>query len=823
MRRCDPFYLSDETADVLGNNSSCGYPGLDIDCVDDKYPILQLGGGPDYSYNVTGIDYTNSTISLADPDVLDGDESCPVDHNVTVPPAVWLNLLPESGYLLFFANCSISTIPGQPYINPITCPSSLDGYYSFVIPSDSEVPQQTLSRECKQVIQVPVLQNASLTIDSQWSTNGYRNALKQGFQLGWNSSRKSDLCTNCEGSNGRGAYNRYGEFVACLCTNGQVSNHECTKGSKGKTAIIVGIVAGTLFLCLGILIFFSARKYAWLPLKSKDEPRIESFLQKNGNIHPKRYTYANVKRMTKSFAVKLGQGGFGAVYRGNLHDGRQVAVKMLKDTKGDGEEFMNEVASISRTSHINVVTLFGFCLQGSKRALIYEYMPNGSLERYAFNRNMNSENLLSWEKLFDIAIGTARGLEYLHRGCNTRIVHFDIKPHNILLDQDFCPKISDFGLAKLCLNKESAISIAGARGTIGYIAPEVYSKQFGLVSSKSDVYSYGMMVLEMVGARDKNTSENSESSSQYFPQWIYEHLDDYCISASEIDGETTELVRKMIVVDQNRDAQFLKILELRTRDDRCPAVSHNVSFDELWLYNSSAFHNLTFFFGCHLGDSMTLEFDAYKIKCADFKSPPDAGPGDSFVVMTDEHDRYPEQELAMNCNMIVTVPVNHGVLMAASNQQDFRSGGYGDVLKRGFELEWERVTADGCHLCEESNGHCAYSQHSEFLGCLCHGGKAGSPDCEHIVPATASTATASRTRSQWRCPFYLSDETADVLGNANSSCGYPGLAIDCVDDEYPILQLGSGPDYYYNVTGVKPSTTPTPPSPSPTPMSSSPR
>ncbi|CAD6237310.1 unnamed protein product [Miscanthus lutarioriparius] len=287
-------------------------------------------------------------------------------------------------------------------------------------------------------------------------------------------------------------------------------------GSKRKTPIIAGIVAGTLsllFLCLVILKFFSASKDGLLPHKSKDEPRIEAFLQKNGNLHPKRYTYADVKRITKSFAVKLGQGGFGAVYRGNLHDGRQVAVKMLKDTKGDGEEFMNEVASISRTSHVNVVTLLGFCLQGSKKALIYEYMPNDSLKRYAFNSNMNSGNSLSWEKLFDIAIGTARGLEYLHRGCNTRIVHFDIKPHNILLDQDFCPKIFDFGLAKLCLSKESAISIAGARGTIGYIAPEVYSKQFGIISSKSDVYSYGMMVLEMVGARDRNTSGNSESSS----------------------------------------------------------------------------------------------------------------------------------------------------------------------------------------------------------------------------------------------------------------------------------------------------------------------
>ncbi|XP_066312353.1 LEAF RUST 10 DISEASE-RESISTANCEUS RECEPTOR-LIKE PROTEIN KINASE-like 1.2 isoform X3 [Miscanthus floridulus] len=172
----------------------------------------------------------------------------------------------------------------------------------------------------------------------------------------------------------------------------------------------------------------------------------------------------------------------------------------------------------------------------------------------------------------------------------------------------------------------------------------------------------------------------------------------------------------------------------------CPAVSHNVSFNETWLYNSSAFHNLTFFFGCHLGDSMTLDLDAYKIKCADFKSPPDAGPGDSFVVMTDEHehDWYPEQELAMNCNMIVTVPVNHDVLMAPSNQQYLRSGGYGDVLRRGFELEWERLTAYGCHLCEESNGRCAYSQHRDFLGCLCHGGKVGNPDCEHISTATAS-------------------------------------------------------------------------------------
>uniref|UniRef100_A0ACD5W2S7 Uncharacterized protein n=1 Tax=Avena sativa TaxID=4498 RepID=A0ACD5W2S7_AVESA len=286
--------------------------------------------------------------------------------------------------------------------------------------------------------------------------------------------------------------------------------------SSSKKRIRTFVIAGTSSLvgvCLFLLtLFLWYKKYQGKG--SKNTPRIESFLQKQGTSHPKRYSYPEVRRMTNSFAHKLGQGGFGAVYRGKLSDGREIAVKMLKDTQGDGEEFMNEVASISRTSHVNVVTLLGFCLQGSKRALVYEYMTNGSLERYTFgNSSAQDPNALCWERLFDIVLGIARGLEYLHRGCNTRIIHFDIKPQNILLDGDFCPKISDFGLAKLCKQKDSKISIGGARGTVGYIAPEVFSRQYGAVSSKSDVYGYGMVVLEMVGAR-KQVSVGTESSTK---------------------------------------------------------------------------------------------------------------------------------------------------------------------------------------------------------------------------------------------------------------------------------------------------------------------
>ncbi|RVW87558.1 Rust resistance kinase Lr10 [Vitis vinifera] len=187
-------------------------------------------------------------------------------------------------------------------------------------------------------------------------------------------------------------------------------------------------------------------------------------------------------------------------------------------------EFINEVATMGTIHHVNIVRLVGFCADRFKRALIYEYLPNESLEKFIFSRVVKNYSL-SWKKLQEIAIGIAKGIEYLHQGCDQRILHFDIKPHNILLDHNFNPKISDFGLAKLCSKEQSAVSMTVARGTIGYIAPEVLSRNFGNVSYKSDVYSFGMLLLEMVGER-KNIDVSVESTSQvYFPEWIYNHLD----------------------------------------------------------------------------------------------------------------------------------------------------------------------------------------------------------------------------------------------------------------------------------------------------------
>ncbi|KAH6810098.1 receptor serine/threonine kinase [Perilla frutescens var. frutescens] len=292
--------------------------------------------------------------------------------------------------------------------------------------------------------------------------------------------------------------------------------------------------------------------------KRKYEKDIELFLKNNGNLAPMRYKYSSIKKMTNSFSENLGKGGYGSVYKGQLPDGHLVAVKILNESNGNGEEFMNEVASISRTSHINIVALLGFCFEGSKRALIYDFMLNGSLEKFIDNTASTStavEFRLGWEKLFEIALGIARGLEYLHEGCNTRILHLDIKPQNILLDKDLNPRISDFGLAKLCPNRSSTVSMLEARGTIGYIAPEVFSRNFGEVSYKSDVYSYGMLVLEMVGGRKNiNRRDVDHTSDTYFPNYIYKQLErDAERDLGEIveamsEDESQVLKRNLIIV-----------------------------------------------------------------------------------------------------------------------------------------------------------------------------------------------------------------------------------------------------------------------------------
>ncbi|KAL4179001.1 hypothetical protein AMTRI_Chr13g117950 [Amborella trichopoda] len=213
------------------------------------------------------------------------------------------------------------------------------------------------------------------------------------------------------------------------------------------------------------------------------------------------YSYKDIKKMTNNLREKLGQGGFESVYKGKLIDGRLIAVKVLVEPKGSDAEFTNEVATIGCIHHINV----------------------------------------SWAK-------------YLHRGCENRTLHLDIKPHNILLDEDFCPKIFYFGLAKLYSNNLSVIALTGVPRMIGYMAPEVYSRLFGVVSHKSDAYSFGMLLLEMVGGRKNFDQQATNSSEAYFPDWVYSHLE--CggdLELGDIKRKEKKMEKRMIVVVEMLD------------------------------------------------------------------------------------------------------------------------------------------------------------------------------------------------------------------------------------------------------------------------------
>ncbi|KAK6917380.1 Gnk2-homologous domain [Dillenia turbinata] len=215
------------------------------------------------------------------------------------------------------------------------------------------------------------------------------------------------------------------------------------------------------------------------------------------------YDFEIVKQATENFsdANKLGQGGFGAVYKGRIPNGPEIAVKRLSQNSGQGElEFKNEVMLVAKLQHRNLVRLLGFCLKGQERLLIYEYVPNKSLDYFIFDPAKRES--LNWESRYKIIVGIARGLLYLHEDSRLKIIHRDLKASNVLLDNELNPKISDFGMARLVVIDQTQANTSRIVGTFGYMAPEY--AMHGLFSVKSDVYSFGVLILEIVTADRPN-------------------------------------------------------------------------------------------------------------------------------------------------------------------------------------------------------------------------------------------------------------------------------------------------------------------------------
>ncbi|KAM1461831.1 hypothetical protein ACFXTO_046961 [Malus domestica] len=285
-------------------------------------------------------------------------------------------------------------------------------------------------------------------------------------------------------------------------------------GHKNRLVKVVGGVAGALVLLL-LLVLGIMRKKGCLGGKIAADKEFKDLDLQTGL-----YTLRQIKAATKNFdaANKLGEGGFGVVYKGELSDGTVIAVKQLSSKSKQGNrEFVNEIGMISALQHPNLVKLYGCCVEGNQMLLIYEYMENNCVSRALFGSDPTSRLKLDWPTRKKICIGIARGLAYLHAESRLRIVHRDIKTSNVLLDKDFNAKISDFGLAKLNEDDKTHISTRVA-GTIGYMAPEYAMR--GYLTDKADVYSFGVVALEIVSGKS-NTNYRPKEEFVYLLDWAY--------------------------------------------------------------------------------------------------------------------------------------------------------------------------------------------------------------------------------------------------------------------------------------------------------------
>ncbi|CAI9092957.1 OLC1v1028341C1 [Oldenlandia corymbosa var. corymbosa] len=270
-------------------------------------------------------------------------------------------------------------------------------------------------------------------------------------------------------------------------------------GSAGANrhhlAVAVGASSGAVFLIIviALLVWRRYRHNQQIFFDVNDQYDPEVCLG-----HLRKYTFKELRAATDHFSSKniLGRGGFGIVYKGRLNDGTVVAVKRLKDYNALGGEvqFQTEVETISLAVHRNLLRLWGFCSTENERLLVYPYMPNGSVAA-RLKDDIHGKPVLDWLRRKKIALGTARGLVYLHEQCDPKIIHRDVKAANILLDEDFEAVVGDFGLAKLLDHRESHVTTA-VRGTVGHIAPEYLST--GQSSEKTDVFGFGILLLELI-------------------------------------------------------------------------------------------------------------------------------------------------------------------------------------------------------------------------------------------------------------------------------------------------------------------------------------
>ncbi|KAK8940657.1 Cysteine-rich receptor-like protein kinase 10 [Platanthera zijinensis] len=502
--RCDninvsyPFTLPDSP-------TYCGAPGYELNCDRGSNLTINLAGDV---YRVMDINYEQRFFTAVDADFFGS--SCPQTFRNTSFNRTLFDLSNLDSIVTVYVNCTRSVSP--PGFRQIPCMKNSISYFNLQKGPTSEVLDLLLS--CQLTAAVPLYESAALSLNS--SSPVFGGALRQGFGMKW--SAGNDWCRGCIDVGGVCGYNSTrATDPICFCPK-QTALGSCAYGKrKKKNTRVIAVISGGVAFLLSFTLFALLLQIRIRKLKASNI-RL-SMAEELSNAEIKMIDFSALKKATHNFDIqnKLGQGGFGPVYKGVLN-GVEIAVKRLSATSSQGlQEMKNEIQFVANLRHKNLVRLLGYCLHREEKLLIYEFLPNTSLDKFLFNPIRKTQ--LDWETRLKIILGVGRGLLYLHEDSHLRIVHRDLKASNILLDSDMNPKISDFGLAKLFKINETERNTSRIAGTLGYMAPEYVLH--GRFSIKSDVFSYGVLVLEIITGMKLSMYESEEAND--LQSYVWQH------------------------------------------------------------------------------------------------------------------------------------------------------------------------------------------------------------------------------------------------------------------------------------------------------------